>query len=221
MGGNFDLMKRAGSEFSASQGRTDGVMVSIKPVYHEAWRLIETISADKCYAKGSVEPSGPEIIELNSGDGFAYSFSSFLDVRAPDGVYFCYMLIGRGVVEGMAWGFRVPEHQDQVKEKPVDNGMVASRDRSNGVEIVLSPPSTADLSTLLVTGDDISHCPKANEFFIPGERRFIEVLSHYFNGKWAFDEAAAYEADLCYVAVSRLTNQVIGSALGFRPHPSE
>ena len=137
---------------------------------------------------------------------------AIFDNLAPDGVQLCYMLVGRGQVEAVAWGHRMPP-ADHSSEVPPVTGFRVSKDRIDGIRIEKYPPLT-DFSEIYATPDE-SNCPHIGEKFeMTG--RFVKVGLNFFNGSYYLDAKAAIAIDLCYFLISKRTNLVTDVGWGYR-----
>jgi len=212
---------------SLSQIRSDGILLHVTPEYTEPAEVYVTMSPDLCFSPGypSPMPAGVELLFNTYGTWAGGPLSSYLDTKAPDGVNYCYMLVGRGMVEASGWGYRTTD----VQPKPISPSgdkpkLYTSRDRVDGVEIQMVPPLTTELTDLMATPDVVPNvppekdiCPQAGTEFAPKpDSRWAKVMDHFFNGRYYLDTRAAYEIDLCYFLVSKRTGLVVDSSVGYR-----
>ncbi len=221
--------RRQHPELSASLGRTDGILISLNPPYTENWTLYATLNPKSCFSRNHPLPLPEDSIWLTEGRSFYENFTHYMDSMAPDGIPICYMLTGRGIVESSAWGLRAPENELPPVKNPDDKDgdylLKASRDRTDGIALTLSPTYQDDFTELYVSPDiepnvskDKVLCPQKGDSFSnpPPKLRYIRVMDKFFNGRYYLDSRASYEYDLCYFVVARQSRQVIGRAIGYR-----
>lgn len=212
---------------TASLIRNDGILLHVSPPYTGPAEIFVTMNPDLCFSPGypTPLPAGAEFLRRSLGKWRGEIIESYLDKKAPDGVNFCYMLVGRGLVEASAWGYRTTEYtggnDGSRGEVPK---LSTSRERIDGIAIQLVPPLTTELTELFVTPDVVPNvlpekdiCPTKNSKFSPKpDSRWAKVMDHYFNGRYYLDTKAANEIDLCYFLVSKRTGLVVDSSVGYR-----
>lgn len=203
---------------TASQSRRDGIMVTFTPDYPYRGEIHYTMTKSQCYAVGTPTPfeANDGVVKLmdvnDNWGGFGSETPAIFDNLAPDGVQLCYMLVGRGQVEAVAWGYRMTPANQNSEVSPV-TGFRVSKDRMDGIRVEKYPPLT-DFSVLYAT-PDASNCPRVGDKFEEAGR-FVKVGLNFFNGSYYVDEKAAIAIDLCYFLISKRTGLVTDYGWGYR-----
>ncbi len=218
-------------ELKASSSRTDGVALQITPGYPHRGDIFVTMNPELCLAPGQFVPFDDPLGYIHVAwinerwsdpEGESVQFHS----AAPAGIELCYLLVGRGVVEAVAWGSRRAEWEEEEERltppeelvlperlNPLEHVMTASSDREDGIEIRLVPPFH-DFSSLYLTPEEDNSCPNVGEPF-NREGRWMRVTDT-FNGRYFLDRNAPIAIELCYFMISRRTGLTVARAVGYR-----
>jgi hypothetical protein len=205
---------------SVSKNRKDGTMVDVQPHYPYVAELYVTMSPALCVTAGTPTPladlkSYLLLRSFNRNMDGRQDPSVFFHLTAPAGVNLCYLLVGRGQVEAVDWGYRKAEWEEP-SLTPSGLGLSATRDRADGVEIFMNPALT-EFTDLYLTPVEDKNCPDIGQGFDFKGRWMQPMADQPFNGKYYFHKKAPLGIDLCYFLISRKTNLVVGKAIGFRP----
>lgn len=205
-------------EMTLSQNRKDGITVDVQPRYPYLADLYVTMSPDLCLNKGVPAPLPDKnayilVQRFNFNMDGRQDPTNFFHNEAPAGVNLCYILVGRGQVEVSGWGYRKADWEDN-NLKPSDNGLSASKNRQDAVELMMNPPLT-DFTDLYLTPAEDNSCPEVGKAF-NFSGRYMKAMNEPFNGKYYLHKSAPLGIDLCYFLISKRTNLCVAKAIGYR-----